>query len=116
MEDPTVNRVQDTLHLWQSAYSLSLINPQTTASFIKYKNIKNNHESMPLVVLTGVCSSLLLSKVDFILFLNKCDILKSKIHRGIPFKDYVTSYQGPETFEALIRCTFVPMLIQDLPQ
>ena len=65
---------------------------------------------MPLIVLKGVCSSPLLKKVDFILFLNKCDLLKSKLRKGIPIWKYVASYDGAETFEDVIRCTFVQII------
>jgi len=64
---------------------------------------------VPLTVFTGVCSSPLLKKVDFILFLNKCDLLESKLRKRISFKKYVTSYKGPETFEDVIHCTPVPL-------
>jgi len=64
---------------------------------------------VPLIVLTGVCSSDLLKKVDFILFLNKCDLLESKLRKGIPFRKYVTSYKGPGTFKDIICCTFGPV-------
>ncbi|KAJ7749351.1 heterotrimeric G protein alpha subunit, partial [Mycena olivaceomarginata] len=40
----------------------------------------------------SICSSELLKKTQLILFLNKCDLLKRKLKRGIPFKKFVLSY------------------------
>ena len=39
----------------------------------------------------SVCSSRLLVKTQIILFLNKCDILRAKLKRGVKVKDYVPS-------------------------
>ncbi|KAF8499582.1 G-alpha-domain-containing protein [Russula emetica] len=41
---------------------------------------------------TDVCKSKLLSKVQLILFLNKCDILERKLARGISIKRYIPTY------------------------
>ncbi|KAH9993200.1 guanine nucleotide binding protein, alpha subunit [Russula vinacea] len=41
---------------------------------------------------TTVCKSKLLSKVQLILFLNKCDILERKLARGVSLKRYIPSY------------------------
>ncbi|KIY45110.1 G-alpha-domain-containing protein [Fistulina hepatica ATCC 64428] len=57
-EEPTVNRLSDTLNLWKT-----------------------------------LCSNRLLSRVEFILFLNKLDILEAKLNSGVKFRDYVTSYK-----------------------
>ena len=67
-----------------------------------------------LTIFTGVCSSPLLKKVDFILFLNKCDLLESKLRKRVPFQKYVSSYKGPETLEGVINCTSVRPIAQDL--
>ncbi|KAG6827948.1 hypothetical protein H0H92_009856 [Tricholoma furcatifolium] len=56
-EDPRVNRLEDSIHLW-----------------------------------TAICKSKLLSKTQLILFLNKCDLLRRKLKRGIQVKSYLPSY------------------------
>ncbi|KAH9477866.1 Guanine nucleotide-binding protein alpha-4 subunit [Psilocybe cubensis] len=56
-EDTNVNRLTDSLRLWQS-----------------------------------ICSNRILAGVEFVLFLNKLDILESKLKSGIQFADFVTSY------------------------
>ncbi|KAJ7602960.1 heterotrimeric G protein alpha subunit [Mycena polygramma] len=40
----------------------------------------------------SICSSKLLTKTQLILFLNKCDLLKRKLKRGIKVKTYLPSY------------------------
>ncbi|EPT02660.1 hypothetical protein FOMPIDRAFT_52231 [Fomitopsis schrenkii] len=45
-----------------------------------------------LLIWKAVCSSQLLAKVQLILFLNKCDLLEKKIHRGVQVSRYITSY------------------------
>lgn len=39
-----------------------------------------------------VCSNKLLAKVDLVLFLNKCDILESKLKSGVRLSKYVRSF------------------------
>ncbi|KAJ6481724.1 heterotrimeric G protein alpha subunit [Mycena sanguinolenta] len=40
----------------------------------------------------SICASKLLAKTQLILFLNKCDLLKRKLKRGIKLKTYLPSY------------------------
>jgi len=40
----------------------------------------------------AVCSNKLLANVDLVLFLNKCDILETKLNSGIRLAKYVRSY------------------------
>ncbi|KAA1472962.1 P-loop containing nucleoside triphosphate hydrolase protein [Dentipellis sp. KUC8613] len=44
----------------------------------------------------AVCSSKLLSKVQLILFLNKCDVLHSKLQRGIKVRRFVPTFGDRE--------------------
>ncbi|KAF9457920.1 guanine nucleotide binding protein, alpha subunit [Collybia nuda] len=44
----------------------------------------------------AVCSNKLLANVDLVLFLNKCDILESKLKSGIKLSRYVRSYGDRE--------------------
>jgi len=41
---------------------------------------------------TTICKSKLLAKVELILLLNKCDILKRKLARGVSMKRYISTY------------------------
>ncbi|KAF8882175.1 guanine nucleotide binding protein, alpha subunit [Gymnopilus junonius] len=56
-EDESVNRLTDSLRLWQT-----------------------------------ICSNKLLAEVEFVLFLNKLDILDAKLKAGVQFSSFVTSY------------------------
>jgi len=56
-EDEGVNRLTDSLRLWQT-----------------------------------ICSNKLLAEVEFVLFLNKLDILDAKLKAGVQFSSFVTSY------------------------
>ncbi|KAF9530040.1 guanine nucleotide binding protein, alpha subunit [Crepidotus variabilis] len=58
-EDESINRLTDSLRIWQA-----------------------------------ICSNKLLADVEFILFLNKLDILETKLSSGIQFSSFVTSYTG----------------------
>ncbi|KAG6908261.1 hypothetical protein DXG01_005526 [Tephrocybe rancida] len=45
-----------------------------------------------IILWTSICSSKLLAKTQLILFLNKCDLLRRKLKRGIQVKAYLPSY------------------------
>ncbi|KAF8136929.1 guanine nucleotide binding protein, alpha subunit [Boletus edulis] len=49
----------------------------------------------------SIVSNPLLKKTDLVLFLNKCDILRTKLESGIRLGDYITSYgDRPNDFES----------------
>ena len=53
----------------------------------------------------AVCSNKLLGNVDLVLFLNKCDILESKLDSGIRLAKYVRSYgDRPNDMETASKC------------
>ncbi|KAI0765285.1 G-alpha-domain-containing protein [Fomes fomentarius] len=57
-----------------------------------------------------VCSNKLLAKVDLVLFLNKCDILESKLKSGVRLSKYVRSFgeraNDPEVAQKYFRSKF----------
>ncbi|EPT03825.1 hypothetical protein FOMPIDRAFT_150339 [Fomitopsis schrenkii] len=68
-EDPNINRLDDSLQLWQAVVS----NP-------------------------------LLQKVNIILFLNKCDLLKRKLESGVRLTHHMTSYNDrPNDYESVSK-------------
>jgi len=83
-EDPKVNRLEDSVHLWQNIVS----NP-------------------------------LLKHTNMILFLNKIDILRSKLASGIKLADYVVSYGNrPNDFDntsTYLRRKFAGILKEHSP-
>lgn len=53
----------------------------------------------------AVSLSPLLQHADFILFLNKCDLLKRKLEAGVRITDYISRLQGEDqTVEGIIKC------------
>lgn len=71
-EDPSVNRLEDSIILW-----------------------------------TSICSSKLLSRTQLILFLNKCDLLRRKLKRGVQVRQYLSSYgDRPNEVMAVVKCKF----------
>jgi guanine nucleotide-binding protein subunit alpha len=54
---------------------------------------------------TSIVSNKLLKDTNLILFLNKCDIMKSKLASGIQLKEYVVSYGNrPNDFDSASNC------------
>lgn len=53
---------------------------------------------------TSICSSKLLAKTQLILFLNKCDLLRKKLKRGVRVNQYLPSYgDRPNEVNPVIR-------------
>jgi len=45
-----------------------------------------------IILWSSICRSKLLAKTQLILFLNKCDLLRRKLKRGVMVKDFLPSY------------------------
>jgi hypothetical protein len=67
-EDESVNRLTDSLRLWQM-----------------------------------ICSNKILASVELVLFLNKLDILESKLVSGVEFASFVTSYNGENAVKPVAK-------------
>lgn len=53
----------------------------------------------------SICSNKLLARVDLVLFLNKCDILASKLNSGVRLAKYVKSFgERPNDAETAEKC------------
>lgn len=53
----------------------------------------------------SICSSKLLARTQLILFMNKCDLLKRKLKRGVQVKKYLPSYgDRPNDVTNVVRC------------
>ena len=60
-----------------------------------------------------VCSNKLLAKVDLVLFLNKCDILESKLKSGVRLQKYVRSFgERPNEPEVAQKCGCMRIVIK----
>ena len=54
---------------------------------------------------TSICSSKLLAKTQLILFLNKCDLLRRKLKRGIKVKKYIPNFgDQPNEVMTVVKC------------
>ncbi|KAJ3722278.1 guanine nucleotide binding protein, alpha subunit [Lentinula raphanica] len=52
----------------------------------------------------GVVSNKLLEKVNFVLFLNKCDLLQAKLNAGVRLRDHMISYgDRPNNYESVSK-------------
>jgi hypothetical protein len=65
-----------------------------------------------ILLWTAICSSPLLVKTQLILFLNKCDLLRRKLKRGVKVNQYLPSFGDRENdLTHVIKCTpFFPGL------
>ncbi len=60
----------------------------------------------------AVSTSTLLKQADFILFLNKCDLLKRKLEAGVRITDYISRFQGDDqTVEGVTQCKAVSFVL-----
>lgn len=94
-EDPSVNR----LVCFPIDFCVALIDLTSTIQEDTYQLWKT------------ICSNKLLASVQFILFMNKFDILVSKLRSGVRFNRYVTKYKtddGPlDIPEKVAKCMFL---------
>jgi len=67
-EDETINRLTDSLRLWQA-----------------------------------ICSNKILAAVEFVIFLNKLDLLEAKLGSGVKFSSFVTSYKGENSTKPVAK-------------
>ncbi|KAG5644026.1 hypothetical protein DXG03_009241 [Asterophora parasitica] len=62
-----------------------------------------------IILWTSICQSKLLAKTQLILFLNKCDLLRRKLKRGVQVKAFLPSYGNrPNDVIPVVKCaTFI---------
>ncbi|KAF9254990.1 G-alpha-domain-containing protein [Marasmius fiardii PR-910] len=80
---------------------------------------KVNRLEDSVMLWSSIVSNKLLERTDIILFLNKCDIMKTKLSSGIRLKDYVVSYGNrPNDFDSAasyLRKKFAGIMKEDSP-
>ena len=58
-----------------------------------------------IILWTSICASKLLAKTQLILFLNKCDLLRRKLKRGIKVNQYLPSFgDRPNEVMTVVKC------------
>ncbi|KAG7091930.1 hypothetical protein E1B28_008322 [Marasmius oreades] len=80
---------------------------------------KVNRLEDSVMLWSSIVSNKLLERTDIILFLNKCDIMKTKLSSGIRLKDYVVSYGNrPNDFDSAasyLKKKFAGIMKEDSP-
>ncbi|KAG2139175.1 guanine nucleotide binding protein, alpha subunit [Suillus bovinus] len=65
---------------------------------------RTNRIDDSLQLFTQICSNQLLKKVHLVLFLNKTDILRKKLERGLSVSKYILSYgDRPNEYESVVQ-------------
>lgn len=60
-----------------------------------------------LILWTSICSSKLLARTQLILFLNKCDLLRRKLKRGVKVSAFLPSYgDRPNEVIPVVKCEY----------
>ncbi|KAF8525956.1 guanine nucleotide-binding protein [Hysterangium stoloniferum] len=68
------------------------------------EDAQTNRIDDSLKLFTQICSNPLLKKVHMVLFLNKTDLLRSKLEAGIQVKRYITSYGNrPNVYDSVAQ-------------
>lgn len=58
-----------------------------------------------IILWTSICSSKLLARTQLILFLNKCDLLRRKLKRGVKVNAFLPSYgDRPNEVIPVVKC------------
>lgn len=64
-----------------------------------------------MILWKAVCSNKLLSGVELVLFMNKCDILEQKLRSGIRLSKYLRSFgDRPNDLENAQKCMFLNLI------
>lgn len=60
-----------------------------------------------ILLWTAICSAKMLAKTQLILFLNKCDLLRRKLKRGVKVAQHLPSYgDRPNDVMNVVKCEF----------
>lgn len=58
-----------------------------------------------IILWTSICSSKLLARTQLILFLNKCDLLRRKLKRGVKVNQFLPSFgDRPNEVTSVVKC------------
>lgn len=92
----------------------------STVSYVMFPNLQvgllNLYQTDSLRLWQTVCSNKILAEVEFVLFLNKLDILTRKIKSGIQFSSFVSSYgDKPNDPKAVTRCMYLALVSSVYP-
>jgi hypothetical protein len=82
---------------------------ESAGAFLSLVLLSRRHERLlqwdSFLLWKSLCVHKSLKKAAFVLLLNKYDLLDAKLHSGIKFRDYVTSYKDrPNKTETVLHC------------
>ena len=72
--------------------TLILVSPVSVFDQRLEEDSRVNRLEDSILLWTSICSSKLLARTQLILFLNKCDLLRRKLKRGVTVAEYLPSY------------------------
>ncbi|KAF9530617.1 heterotrimeric G protein alpha subunit [Crepidotus variabilis] len=76
------------------------------------EDAKVNRLEDSIILWTALCASKLLSKTQLILFLNKCDLLRRKLKRGVRINQYLPSFGDRENeVITVVKCLAIQTLL-----
>ncbi|KIJ66946.1 hypothetical protein HYDPIDRAFT_128433 [Hydnomerulius pinastri MD-312] len=95
-------------HSWvpyfDDANAIIFVSPISAFDQYLEEDPRTNRIDDSLQLFTQICSNQLLKKVHLVLFLNKTDILRKKLERGLPVSKYILSYgDRPNEYESVVQ-------------
>ncbi|GJE88602.1 guanine nucleotide-binding protein subunit alpha [Phanerochaete sordida] len=94
-------------HTWAPYFddASAIIFMAPVSAFDQYleEDPRTNRIDDSLQLFTQICSNKLLKNAHLVLFLNKTDVLRAKLARGVQVKKYITSYgERPNEFDSVV--------------
>ncbi|KAF7977989.1 hypothetical protein HWV62_1829 [Athelia sp. TMB] len=87
---------------FEDANAIIFLAPISAFDQVLAEDTKVNRLEDSLLLWKSVVSNKLLADVNIVLFLNKCDLLQSKLNAGVRLKDHMTSYgDRPNDYQAV---------------
>ena len=87
--------------------TLTLVSPVSVFDQRLEEDSRVNRLEDSILLWTSICSSKLLARTQLILFLNKCDLLRRKLKRGVKVAQYLPSYgDRPNDVMTVVKCEF----------
>ncbi|KAG1737296.1 guanine nucleotide binding protein, alpha subunit [Suillus lakei] len=95
-------------HSWvpyfDDANAIIFVSPISAFDQYLEEDPRTNRIDDSLQLFTQICSNQLLKKVHLVLFLNKTDILRKKLERGLSVSKYILSYgDRPNEYESVVQ-------------
>lgn len=95
-------------HTWvpyfDDANAIIFVAPVSAFDQYLEEDPRTNRIDDSLQLFTQICSNALLKNVHLVLFLNKTDILRTKLERGLKVKKYITSFgDRPNDYETTVQ-------------